>query len=292
MASKNIGYFYLLLSSAIYGLYGFFSRNTGIFPPFTQSFVKFSLIVLIITAAFLLKKIKWVSIEKRDIKWFLLWILPCSFQPIFTFIAFNHMPMGTTYFLIYSTMILGGILSGKIVFKEKFDYKKAISLVLVFLGLIIIYQSDISLIKNIYTIFALVSGLAVGFWNTLSKKVSHKYSEFQMILLDSISAIIVGGFGSMVLSEKIPPFANPAPWFWILVYAVANILASLLLIKGFKSVEAQKGSLILPLEIVFASIFGFLIFRESLQFFVYLGGALILLASVIPYLLDKNIVQK
>lgn len=287
MAIKNIGYFYLLLSSVIYGLYGFFSRNTVAFPPFTQSFVKFSLIVLIITAAFLLKKIKWVSIGKRDIKWFLLWILPCSFQPIFTFIAFNHLPMGTAYFLIYSTMIFGGILSGKIVFKENLDFKKVISLVLVFMGLFIIYRSDISLINNIYTIFALVSGLTVGLWNTLSKKVSHKYPEFQMILLDSISAIIIGGLGSMVLSERIPSLANPTPWFWMLIYAVANILASLLLIKGFKSVEAQKGSLILPLEIVFASIFGFLIFRESLQFYVYLGGALILFASVVPHLFDR-----
>jgi len=288
MIFKNLGYLYLLLSSVIYGLYGLFSRNTGAFPPFTQSFIKFSLIFLIIAVAFLFKKIKWVSVEKQDIKWFLLWILPCSFQPILTFIAFNHMPMGTAYFLIYSTMIMGGILSGKIVFNEKLDIKKIISLFLVFVGLFVIYRSDISLINNIYTFFALLSGLTIGLWNTLSKKVSHKYPEFQMILLDSISAIIIGIIGSIVLSESMPSLTNPSPWFWIFLFAVANILASLLLIKGFKSVEAQKGSLILPSEIVFASIFGFLIFKESLPFYVYVGGALILLASIIPYLFDKN----
>jgi len=282
MIGKNLGYFYILLSTVIYGFYGILSRFTSTFSPFSQSVVKFSLIVLIITTLFLTKKIKWVKIEKKDIKWFLFWIIPCSFQPILTFIAFNHLPIGTTYFLIYSTMILGGIISGKIFFHEKLSLVKMISLALIFAGLIVIYYSDISLLSNIYVLFALLSGLSVGLWNTLSKKVSSKYPEFQMILLDSFSAITIGVFGAILLSEKLPPTTNVVPWIWIIIYAIANIAASFLLIKGFKSVEAQKGSLILPLEIVFASIFGFLFFSESLQLSVYLGGGLILLASILP----------
>ena len=67
-------------------------------------------------------------------------------------------------------------------------------------------------------------------------------------------------------------------------FAFANLTATYFLIKGFKTVEAQKGSLILPLEIVFASIIGYLIFNEILKPEVYFGGILILLAAILPAL--------
>ena len=111
-----------------------------------------------------------------------MWILPASFQPILTFIAFTHLPVGITYFLIYSTMITGGIISGKIFFSEKFNLEKLVSVVLILIGLVFIYKSDLTLITNGYVLLALTSGLIVGFWNTLTKKVSGNYPEAQMIL--------------------------------------------------------------------------------------------------------------
>ena len=150
---------------------------------------------VIILLIFVSGKQKWKKIDKRDIKWFLIWILPDGFQPILTFIAFTHLPIGITYFLIYSTMIMGGIISGKIFFSEKFNLNKIFSIVLIFLGLILIYKSDLTLISNWYVFIALLSGLIVGFWNTLTKKVSSSYSEFQMMFLNSSSTLVVSLIG-------------------------------------------------------------------------------------------------
>jgi len=121
MNKKTTGIFLLLISAAIYGLFGVFSRNVNMFGSFSQGWVRYSIILSVIVLMIIIGKLKWKKIEKRDIKWFLAWILPASFQPILTFIAFNHLPLGLTYFLIYSTMIIGGIISGKIFFSEKFN---------------------------------------------------------------------------------------------------------------------------------------------------------------------------
>ncbi len=58
--------------------------------------------------------------------------------------------------------------------------------------------------------------------------------------------------------------------------------------KGFKYVQAQHGSLILPLELLFASIFGYIFFKEVLQISTYFGGLLILSAAITSSLSTKN----
>lgn len=284
MNKTIVGGSLLLTSTIIYGLYGIFSRQVNAFGSFSQGFIRYAIMLLVIFILLLVGKFKWKKIERKDIKWFLVWILPASFQPILTFIAFNHISIGVAYFLLYSTMILGGILSGKIFFSERLNLKKLISLLLVIAGLFFIYNSDLSLVTSIYVIFALVSGLIVGFWNTLSKKVSHKYSELQMILMDGVSTFGISLVGFILLKEKLPDFSDSSSWIWIFVFAVSGLCASLLLIKGFKYVEAQVGSFILPMEILFAAIFGYVFFRELLSVNVYFGGLLILVAAILPSL--------
>ena len=115
-----------------------------------------------------------------------------------------------------------------------------------------------------------------------------------MIFLDGLSTLTVSLLGFLLIKETLPSFSNPIPWLWIVGFALSGILSSFLLIRGFKYVEAQVGSLILPMELVFASIFGFLFFGEVLKFNVYLGGFLIFLAAVIPVfnLSSKKVMPK
>lgn len=282
MHKKVTGSTFLLASALIYGLFGFLSRKISEFSPFSQSWIKSIGTLIVILLIFYFGKLKWKKIEKKDIKWFLIWILPASFQPVMTFLAFNHLPLGTTYFLVYSTMILGGIFSGKIFFSEKLNLSKILSLILLFIGLILIYRSDITFIKNVYVLLALLAGLVLGFWNTLTKKVSGNYSEFQMISLDTGFALIVSLVASIFFGEKLPPFSSLNSWLWILIFSFSAVFATIFLIKGFKYVEAQVGSLILPMEIVFGSFFGYILLGEILKLNMYIGGSLILIAALLP----------
>jgi len=284
MNQKILGVFLLLGSTIIYGLFGIFSKQIAVFGSFSQGWIRYSIALSIILLMFITGKVKWKRVEKKDIKWFLTWILPASFQPILTFIAFTHLPVGITYFLLYSTMITGGILSGKIFFLEKINLEKLISMILILIGLVFIYKSDLTLITNGYVLLALISGLIVGFWNTLTKKVSGNYPEFQMIFLDGLSTFTVSLFGFLIVKEALPSISNTSSWLWIIAFAFSGILSSFLLIRGFKYVEAQIGSLILPMELVFASVFGFLFFGEILHLNVYIGGLFIFIAAILPVL--------
>jgi drug/metabolite transporter (DMT)-like permease len=55
-------------------------------------------------------------------------------------------------------------------------------------------------------------------------------------------------------------------------------------VYGFKNLEAQIGSVILPVEIIFATIFAFIFFREYPTISAYVGGVMIIVAAIIPSL--------
>lgn len=285
--SQVYGGLYLLSAAFLYALYGLFSRRISDFSPFAQNFVRAFIVFGILSIYFLINRDKWVRVQKRDVKWFLIWVVPSSFQMVLTFIAFNNLAIGTTYYIIYSTMILGSFLSGKLFFGENLTRVKIASLFLVLLGLFFIYGSDIKLTTNIYVFFALLSGLLVGFWNTLTKKLSGNYSEFQMLLIDSLATFLVSFGGFKITSEFLPSLSNSGPWLWIIVFAFATITTTFLLIRGFKNLEAQIGSLILPMEVVFASFVGYFFLGEILSIWTYIGGLLIFISALYPYLGKK-----
>lgn len=55
-------------------------------------------------------------------------------------------------------------------------------------------------------------------------------------------------------------------------------------VYGFKRLEAQIGTLVMPMEVFFAALFGFIFYRETLTILTILGGLLIISGIVIPNL--------
>lgn len=71
-----------------------------------------------------------------------------------------------------------------------------------------------------------------------------------------------------------------------MLYSIVNAVAFWLVIVGFRYVDASVGSLIGLMEVVFAVIFGAVIFHEVLNTSIYIGGILILVAAMLPDLIN------
>lgn len=290
MSSKQVestqlfrGSSFIVLSTMAYGLYGVWSRLIeGNFGAFSQNWVRNLLLGLIYGSILLMSRKKWKNIERRDLKWFVVWGLSGTATTILTFIVFNNLPLGTSYFLIYSTMILSGIAVGSIFFREQFSLAKLTAFGLVLVGLSLIYSFSITPNQLLYLALALISGTLTGFWNTFSKKISGDYSNPQMLFFDSMLSVFFAFFGGIFVGEKIPSLTIGAGWWPMLGFVLTNFIASNSVIHGFRHLEAQVGSLILPIEIIFATLFGYLIFGEVLMTQVLLGGLFILIASILP----------
>lgn len=280
----------LVFATLLYGMYGVYSRWIGLdFGIFAQNFAR-NLIVTLLVLVFLLFSKKWAPIKTKDIKWLVLWITSGLVSVITVFVAFNHIPIGVALLLFYAGSIISGYLVGSIFFQEKLNQVKIIAIVFSLIGVSLIYLSDISLNQRLlYLTLALVSGFASGSWNALSKTVSDKYPNSQLVFVDAAFHTFVSLIIFLIIGEKFPIPEISLSWLGITAWAATQVAVVSLVIYGFKQLEAHLASLIMPLEVFFGAFFGFLFFKEILTLYALLGGVLILIAFSLPHLKIKQL---
>lgn len=274
----------LIVLTVFYGIYGIFNRLIGdTFTAFSQQWIRNAMTALIVGLIFLISKKKFKKFKRNDQKWIALWLLTGSWISIILFIAFNHLLLSTVYFLFYSTMIISGVICGSLFYKEKFNFIKLLSILFSLSGLGFVFSISASSGDYLYIALSLLAGVFLGLWNTISKKFSSNYSEVQLVFWDALAGMTIGFLGFFFLNESLPSVNDAlSSWFWIFLYAFTQVFTVGLLIYGFKRLEAQIGSLIMPIEIVWASFFSFLVFKETLTIYSFIGGLLILIGALLP----------
>lgn len=273
----------LITAAFIYAFFGVLTRVIGFeLPLFYQSWTRALLCVFILTIPFVLSKTRWKKTSSRDLKW----IAARAFGGIFAFVgsyfSFIYLPLGTALFIFYGGSTIGGYILGYFLFKERVYRIKLLSLLLALAGLFLIYVVNMRITTPLYMGTALMAGLTVASWNTFSKKISHQYSATQLNLLDFFFTFVFMLIMSIIGRERwiLPTISTP--WLASLGFAFLFISTGQLMIWGFKHIEAQIGSLIMLSEILFGILIGYLFFKETITVFTLLGGALIIIAIVLP----------
>lgn len=278
------GVSFLVVATLSHALYGVFSRIIGIgFGQFFQIVARSSILLIFFGITILLQK-NWKTINKSDYKWFVLMIIPGLIALASMFTAFNYLPLGTVLFTYYAVSALCGYLLGALLFKEKLDRVKLISLILCFFGLYIFFSGSIRLGNTLYLSFACLAGLGAAAWNIVSKKISDTYPTSEILVMDSLLMVLVGLPISLLLHERVSLPSFTLPWLGILGYSVAAIGSSVFTIKGFKYLQAQIGSLVMLLEPVIGAFLGWLLYKEVLTFQAGIGAIIILIGISLPNL--------
>ncbi len=261
MIKSSKGVFFLVVASFVYALVSVSNRYIpGSFGPFFQLFIKaaistsiFFLISLVLKSEKQINPKDWPTLILRG-------VLMAVDLAVF-YLAITHLPVGTTLFLFYAGSISASYLYGYFFLKEKLTYVKIISIFLALTGLYIIYANNLNL-KSTFVIFALLSGACFGLQTSISKKVSARYSINQINLIAFFVATLLSIPLLLINHEKIIFTLSPTTLSVFLMFAVLTNIAIYTTIYGFKYVEAQKASLILLGEIIFAILIGFIFFKR------------------------------
>ena len=75
----------------------------------------------------------------------------------------------------------------------------------------------------------------------------------------------------------------------MILFAIVGLVAGLLVFEGFKRVDASVVSIMGLSEVVWAVVFGAVLFGESVGISVIVGGILIIIAGLLPDV--KNIIE-
>lgn len=275
----------LVFTTTLYGLYGIYSRIIALeFNVFTQNWVR-NVFVLLLTIIFtILLKQQWRKIAKKDLPWIAGWVLCDILFVIAIFVSFNNLSIGTALFLLYCGSTIAGYGAGTFLLKEKLTKIKILAMLLSLTGLLFIFTEQIHLINFLYLFLGFFTGIVAGLWNVFPKLISHQYPKLQLIALDAAGILLINLLFAHFYNQSVPPLSISLAWIGILLYGITQLSGDMLLIHGFRLVEAHIGSLILPLEAVFGVLFAFLFFKETLPLTTLFGGLLIIVAALLPNL--------
>lgn len=286
MKNKNhnqlLGAGSLLISTFLYSFFGVLTRLIGFkIPLFYASWVRNSVMLLILGIALLIIK-KWIKVSRRDFIWIFIRSVGGLVSFVGSYVSFYYIPLGLALFIFYAGSTIGGYFIGRILFNEKLTFIKIISFFIAICGLILIYSINFSGANILYATFALGGGFGVSVWNTFSKKVSHKYSALQLNFLDTLNFIAMEFIISIALQEKWVKPEFSMLWFYMFLFILMFISTGQLMVYGYKHLNVHLATLIMLTEVLFGTILGFVVFKETLSVLTLLGGGLIIFAIILP----------
>ncbi|KKP67475.1 MAG: hypothetical protein UR68_C0010G0009 [Candidatus Roizmanbacteria bacterium GW2011_GWA2_35_19] len=283
-SQKQKGIISLVGLAFTYASFGFFTRYLSVsFGFFQQLYLRIlaGLIIgfIIFGRNFNFSKLKkttkmeWVLIIFRAVAYYLLGAALFNKAVLLTKIS-------TVAFIgsIPMTAILGFT-----IMREKTSLKKIGYIALSFIGVMVIS------IQNISDIFSWGRGETLALMSCFFASLSIVFRKYQTKLLNNIEitqlqlffAFIAILISSFLVKEGLP-LSN---WsygvvFMIILSGLANVLMIFFTNYGFEHVKTSIASNILTLEMFFAVIFGFLIFKEIPTVKEIFGGALILFSVI------------
>ncbi len=278
------GTLYLVTATMLYGLVGVFLKFIGYqLPLFYQNWTRYIVAAILI----LLTIRQWEAIKKHDYPWIGL----RTFAGVCAFILFtvsvNVMQIGMTYFIFYGGSTIGGYIIGWLLFHERPTTLRIACLGLAFAGLGLVYGVGAQAHGPLYMMLAFLSGISTSFWNTASKKIT-EYPATQLAFVDVALAVPIYFVLSAATHETWPITDVSTVQGASLILGVIIAATGILMVHGFRKLDAQIGSLIMLTEIVFVIIYGYLFYREIPTVLTTIGGLLIVIAMILPEITWKQ----
>jgi len=277
----------IIIASIGYGSTGVWVKFMGPeYGIFAQTFTR-SLIVLLMLIPIGIVTKQFRKVDKGDWKWIVVPVLFGVFTQAPIYYSFNLVPIGTSMLLFFAAFLITSYLYGYFFLKEKISIAKKVSLALAALGLVMVFGIELGGTFSVLAlVLAIINGVANGGEVSSTKKLKLKYSSIQIIgfvwagiLLTHLPAAMVSGDHFMTPVIDIASVS-------MLAYALVGLFSFWLVVEGFRHVDANMGGLISLSEVIFSIIFGIILFSEPLGLSTITGGGLIILAAMLPDLIE------
>lgn len=285
---KTKGFFALLTTGFLYGLYGIFIRFLSEDLTGFQLYALTHALGLIILAGILFWRKPRLSLRGIPINHLLLYGFAYAAGGIFFTLSTLQTKISTTVFLLYGGSFTTTFLVGHFIFHEKLTRQRLISLGTAFAGLLFFTNPFSSTFLSFGLIVGLLSGICDGLSNTSSKFVSGKADEFIIAGFRLVGALILVVPLLILYQQTTIPALSGMTILYAVLFSLSIIAAAYSALIGFENFDLNLGTIVMSSELVFATILAFLLFQEIPAFNEVLGGLLIISAIIFSNYNFKN----
>ena len=204
------------------------------------------------------------------------------------FKALTILPIATATLIqyIYPTFT---VICAYLILKEHIYKRIVLSIIIGLIGVIIISQPEWSSNQNIIeTVIAIAIAILGALMTSLAyicvRKLSEKENPLVIIYYFPLVSIPISL--PFIINDFVIPYGSD--WIWIIGIGCFTQIGQLCITEGLRLMPAGQATSLNYSQVIFSSIWGVLIFQETITKEIYLGGLFILLSSIISMSTNKN----
>ncbi len=197
------------------------------------------------------------------------------------FYSIKNMPLSISTVIQYTYPIFISIFAG-IFINEKFNKNILIALVFGWIGILIILDPD-QINNSVFNISqpAIIIAFFGSIFTSLAyitvKKLSEKEDIFVIIKYFPLISIII--LSPIVIIKWVTPRIDDL--IWIIGIGIFTQIGQTFLTLGLKNLKAMQAASINYLQVLFASIWGIYLFKETIKVNFIIGSIFVLLGTII-----------
>lgn len=243
-----------------------------------QVFARFTVAGLILFGINYLRKRRVVKALKGRIKLVVLLSILQATTILFYTLAVLNTTIANMLFVSYATLMIVQFLLGTLLLKETVSRAKLLTILISMIGLA--FYSHTFITGDIGIIYSALAGAMGAFVNLIYKKLANadRWSVLQVQYL--LGAILLLGMTFAFGGDFIRTFSFEGVLV-TLAFGITILLASYLLLYGYRHVDVNIGTVLSSTELVFGVLLGLVLFGEIPNKWELTSGILITAAALI-----------
>jgi len=289
---KLLGFGALLLSAVIFGSFGIWIRFLGEQLSMYQQIVLRNTVAAVLSIGIVLIGRKLTSgISKAKKSNIVFYAIAVPLSVVFYNISMLNVKIAVATFVFYVGTIAFSTIISTLFFKEKMTSVKIVSLTCVVIGLACFAYPFSKESLTFGLLAGVISGLFDAISNAFRKDLSGKVDKFLLVLFTAVGGMIVAGGMALYFKQNLGFFTEMSTKTTLvgLLFGALLVGVNYLLLVGFQNFDLSLGTIVLSAELMFALLFGFLVFGEVPTTAEVLGGLFVLVAIIVPNL---NVISK
>ena len=191
------------------------------------------------------------------------------------FYAFSNLPMTQVYSLLFSAPVLITLLSIPIL-GERVKLIRWIAILLGLAGILVVLQPG-NVALSFGHLAALVAALCVASTSVVTRKIGAREHSVTLLLYPMLTNVIVSGALVMLVYQPMPGLAL----LKMCAMGLLSVIGQVLMINAYRSCEAQYIAPMQYSQMLWAILYGVLIFNEAIDRNVVLGASIIIVSGLL-----------
>lgn len=278
---NRFAYLFIIIASILWGTIGLFAKAlSGLgFSSLQIVAIRAFGAALSLVLFFLFKDRKVLKIDIKDSPYFIgTGIVSFILFNWFYFYTINISSISVAVILMYTSPVFVMIFS-IFLFKEKLTREKLISLILTFIGCLLVTvfgQKSGHRIPGLAILTGLASGVTFGLYSIFGTYALKKYNSMTVTTYTFVFASL-GILPMTNLKEMLYLFQNAkAIYYGVAIVLLCTVLSFTLYNKGLTYIEASRALIISTLEPIVATIMGIVMFSEAITVLKVVGMLLVI----------------